>query len=116
MKLKQVIDMAEPITDLIEQKLPFQTAYKISKIAEAVESNQKFWQSKLQQIFNQYATPDENGEKRIEPAQREVFNEQAKQLGEVEVDDIQTLLTFSDLEGVELTPREVFLLKPIITE
>lgn len=116
MKLKQVIDMAEPIADLIEQKLPFQTAYKISKIAEIIETNQKFWQSKLQQIFDQYAIPDENGEKRIAPAQRENFNEQAKQLGEVEIDDISTFLTFSDLEGVELTPREVLLLKPIITE
>lgn len=112
MKLITIIDMSEAIQSLIEQKLPFQLAYKISSIAEIIEKNQKFWQEKIQEIMKKYEIEGVEG---IPQESAVDFNKDVQELMDVEVNADIPKLDVKELEGVELTPRHVYLLKPLIT-
>lgn len=113
MKLITVINMSEAIQSLIEQKLPFQLAYKISNIAEIIEKNQNFWQEKIHEIAKKYEV---NEIKDIPKEKVSDFNKDIQELMDVDIGDDIPKLDVKELEGVELTPKHVFLLKPIITD
>lgn len=112
MKLITIINMSEAIQSLIEQKLPFQLAYKISNIAEIIEKNQKFWQEKIHEITKKYEVEGIEG---IPQEKVSDFNKDIQELMDVEIGEDIPKLSVKELEGVELTPRHVYLLKPLIT-
>lgn len=104
--------------------LPLKGAYKLNKIKKAVEKESEFYQEKFQEIVDQYARKDENGEL--------VFSEDGNQImikdGMVDecnkaLDDLQNLeievetygLTLEDLgNDVECTPDELEALMPFM--
>ena len=105
--------------------LPLKGAYKINKIKKAVEKESEFYQEKFQEIVDQYARKDENGEV--------VFSEDGNQImikeGMVEecnkaLEDLQGLeveidnygLILDDLgEDAECTPEELEALMPFMS-
>ena len=104
--------------------LPLKGAYKLNKIKKAVEKEGEFYTEKFQEIVEQYAKHDENGQV--------VFSEDGNQIlikdGMVDecnkaLEDLQNLevqienygLTLDDLgENLECTPDELEALMPFM--
>jgi hypothetical protein len=104
--------------------LPLKGAYKLNKIKKAVEKEGEFYTEKFQEIVEQYAKHDENGQL--------VFSEDGNQImikeGMIEecnkaLEDLQNLevqietygLTLDDLgENLECTPDELEALMPFM--
>ena len=104
--------------------LPLKGAYKLNKIKKAVEKEGEFYTEKFQEIVEQYAKHDENGQL--------VFSEDGSQIlikdGMVDecnkaLEDLQSLevqietygLTLNDLgENLECTPEELEALMPFM--
>lgn len=104
--------------------LPLKGAYKLNKIKKAVEKEGEFYTEKFQEIVEQYAKHDENGQL--------VFSDDGNQIlikdGMVDecnkaLDDLQNLevqienygLTLDDLgENLECTPEELEALMPFM--
>ena len=104
--------------------LPLKGAYKLNKIKKAVEKEGEFYTEKFQEIVEQYAKHDENGQL--------VFSEDGNQIlikdGMVDecnkaLEDLQSLevqietygLTLDDLgENLECTPDELEALMPFM--
>ena len=104
--------------------LPLKGAYKLNKIKKAVEKEGEFYTEKFQEIVEQYAKHDENGQL--------VFSEDGNQIlikdGMVDecnkaLEDLQNLevqienygLTLDDLgENLECTPDELEALMPFM--
>ena len=104
--------------------LPLKGAYKLNKIKKAVEKEGEFYTEKFQEIVEQYAKHDENGQL--------VFSEDGSQIlikdGMVDecnkaLEDLQSLevqvetygLTLDDLgENLECTPEELEALMPFM--
>ena len=104
--------------------LPLKGAYKLNKIKKAVEKEGEFYTEKFQEIVEQYARHDENGQI--------VFSEDGNQIlikeGMVDecnkaLEDLQDLevqietygLTLDDLgENLECTPEELEALMPFM--
>lgn len=104
--------------------LPLKGAYKLNKIKKAVEKEGEFYTEKFQEIVEQYAKHDENGQL--------VFSEDGNQIlikdGMVDecnkaLEDLQSLevqietygLTLDDLgENLECTPEELEALMPFM--
>ena len=104
--------------------LPLKGAYKLNKIKKAVEKEGEFYTEKFQEIVEQYAKHDENGQL--------VFSEDGNQIlikdGMVDecnkaLEDLQNLevqienygLTLNDLgENIECTPDELEALMPFM--
>lgn len=104
--------------------LPLKGAYKLNKIKKAVEKEGEFYTEKFQEIVEQYAKHDENGQL--------VFSDDGNQIlikdGMVDecnkaLEDLQSLevqienygLTLDDLgENLECTPDELEALMPFM--
>ena len=104
--------------------LPLKGAYKLNKIKKAIEKEGEFYQEKFQEIVEQYAKHDENGQL--------VFSDDGNQIlikdGMVDecnkaLEDLQNLevqienygLTLDDLgENLECTPDELEALMPFM--
>ena len=54
-------------------KLPFKTAYKLSKLATAIETEIGFYREKMQEIANEYGQKDENGNLIFTPDGRDIM-------------------------------------------
>ena len=74
--------------------LPLKAAYKLNKVRKAVEKEGEFYSEKFQEILNQYAKKDENGEL--------VFSEDGDQImiKEDMIDECNKAL--SDLQTLEV--------------
>ena len=106
--------------------LPLKVAYKLNKIKKAVEVEGEFYSNKFQEIVDEYAKKDENGQL--------VFSEDGNQImirdGLISecnkaIEDLQALtveinnynLTIDDFgEDLECTPEELEALMPFLNE
>ena len=106
--------------------LPLKVAYKLNKLKKAVEVEGEFYSNKFQEIVDEYAKKDENGQL--------VFSEDGNQIMIKEgmisecnkaIEDLQALtveinnynLTIDDFgEDLECTPEELEALMPFFNE
>lgn len=127
MILKDIINMQQTLTNIVNQKLPFSLAYKFSKLAKIVDENIQFYSTSLKQIIDEYAEKDEEGNIlhdennpdmiKVKSALIEEFQQKVEELSNVEIADEVPTFTFSDLEDkIELTTQEVLALMPVIRE
>lgn len=104
--------------------LPLKGAYKINKIKKAVEKEGEFYQEKFQEIVDQYAQKDENGEVVLSEDRSQIMikegmveecNKALTDLQELEVEIDNYGLTLNDLgENLECTPEELEALMPFM--
>ena len=60
--MDQIIDFRNNGDFFDGTNLPLKAAYKLNKIRKAVEKEGEFYSEKFQEILNDYAKKDENGE------------------------------------------------------
>ena len=104
--------------------LPLKGAYKINKIKTAVEKEGEFYQEKFQEIVDQYAQKDENGEVVLSEDKSQIMikegmveecNKALTDLQELEVEIDNCGLKLDDLgENLECTPEELEALMPFM--
>lgn len=127
MILKDIINMQQTLSNIVNQKLPFFLAYKFSKLAKIVDENIQFYSTSLKQIIDEYAEKDEEGNIlhdenspdmiKVKSTFVEEFQQKVEELQNVEIADEIPTFTFSDLEDkIELTTQEVLALIPVIRE
>lgn len=122
--MDQIIDFRNSGNFFDGTNLPLKAAYKLNKIRKAVEKEGEFYSEKFQEILNQYAKKDENGEL--------VFSEDGDQIMIKEdmidecnkaLTDLQTLevqienygLSIDDFgEDLECTPDQLSALMPFM--
>lgn len=122
--MDQIIDFRNNGDFFDGVNLPLKAAYKLNKVRKAVEKEGEFYSEKFQEILNQYAKKDENGEL--------VFSEDGDQIMIKEdmidecnkaLNDLQTLevqietygLSIDDFgEDLECTPDQLAALMPFM--
>lgn len=122
--MDQIIDFRNNGDFLGGLNLPLKAAYKLNKIRKAVDKEGEFYSEKFQEILNNYAKKDENGEL--------VFSEDGEQIMIKDdmidecnkaLNDLQSLevqienyeLSIDDFgEELECTPDQLAALMPFI--
>ena len=61
MKISQVTNFATFFNVVRTPKLSFKTAYKLSKLAKAIEDEVAFYREKMNELINEYGQKDEDG-------------------------------------------------------
>lgn len=61
-KITEILDFASFYGAVKSKKMSIATAYKLNKLANAVETEVEFYRNKLQEIIQTYSEKDENGE------------------------------------------------------
>ena len=124
-KMSNIILLKGVCENLKSQKTSVKTAYKISKILNAVEKEFEFYQTKFVEIINEYSEKDENGQpimtdggngvkinpEKITEAQTKIFELEA-----IETELNITLLSLDELEGLEISISDMQNLSCIIEE
>lgn len=125
LKMSNIIALKGVCENLKSQKTSVKTAYKISKILNAVEKEFEFYQTKFIEIVNEYAEKDENGQpimtdsgngvkispEKIAEAQTKMFELEA-----IETELNITPLSLDELEGLEISISDMQNLSCIIEE
>lgn len=127
LKMSDSIQLYDLFTKIVKDAgiLPIRTAYKLSKLLKATESDHEFYVNNLNELIQTYAERDENGNPaltedgngiRIRKDGLEEFEWKINSLWTIETTVPDIKLTFEELEGLKLTVEEVSALEPFIEE
>ena len=122
--MDQIIDFRNNGDFFDGTNLPLKAAYKLNKIRKAVEKEGEFYSEKFQEILNDYAKKDENGELvfsengdqiMIKDDMIDECNKALADLQELEVQIENYGLSIEDLgEDLECTPDQLAALMPFM--
>lgn len=107
---------------VVDAKMPTKTAYKFMKLLKAIEEEETFFNEKMRDIIFEFGKKDENGQPIfLENGNVEIIggkeaecNDRVRELEDIEVDIPDTKFTIEELEVLELSPRDIYALDPII--
>lgn len=115
----------QTLNTFAEQKLPIKLSYKIMKIVTSLEGEISFYQKRLQELIDEYALKNEDGGPvitennegiQIQPDKIEEFNNEYQELHNMEIDIEDIQFTLDELENLELSPKDLYALQPLIIE
>lgn len=122
--MDQIIDFRNNGDFFDGTNLPLKAAYKLNKIRKAVEKEGEFYSEKFQEILNDYAKKDENGELvfsengdqiMIKDDMIDECNKALADLQELEVQIENYGLSIEDFgEDLECTPDQLAALMPFM--
>lgn len=122
--MEQLIDFRNNGDFFATANVPLKGAYKINKIRKAVEKEGEFYAEKFQEIVNEYAQKDEQGEVKLSDDGSQILiqdgkidecNQALEDLQNLEVEIENFNLTIDDLgENIECTPEQLEALMPFM--
>ncbi len=124
MKISQALNYTTFYNAIKSQKMSIKLAYRLSKIAQAVEQEQKFYQDKVRALLDAYAEKDENGTPitnesggiKLKPEYRTECLAQFSELESLDVDIKFDPIHIEELESLELTPEQIQSVMPFLAD
>lgn len=107
------------------QKLPIKTAYRLTKLAKAIEEEITFYREKIQSIIKEYGEVDENGQPiptedgngvKLRPGTEMECNSAIQELYTMEITLPDITFDIEEFDNVELTTEEFTAILPFIKE
>lgn len=124
MNIITLINAANIFEKFAQTKLPSKLAYKIMKFCKGAAVEEEFYNSKRNEIIDMYAVKDENGQVvvsdngtlSIMPDKINEANDMLRELNSIEVDAPNIKFTLDELDGLELSMADMFVLDAFIEE
>ena len=124
MNILTLINAAKIFEQFAKTKISSKLAYKIMKLCKRVAEEEEFYNTKRNEIINAYAVKDENGNPivtdgdmiKIIPEKINEANTAMQELNSVEVDVPNIKFALDELEGLELSVADMFVLDAFIEE
>lgn len=122
MKLYQILNLPHVYETILEKNLPFSLAYKLNKLAEAVNKELEFYRNSMTKLIDEYAEKEngqpvllENGDIKIIPEKISECQQRINELQNVEI-TIDVSFTPAELEPLEMSIKDLQNLMPFIKE
>ena len=122
MKLYQILNLPHVYETILEKNLPFSLAYKLNKLAEAVNKELEFYRNSMTKLIDEYAEKEngqpvllENGDIKIIPEKINECQPRINELQNVEI-TIDVSFTPEELEPLEMSIKVLQNLMPFIKE
>ena len=123
MKIKNLLTARNVIFQHKDDKIPSSLAYKLMKFLKASDSDEAFYNEKLKSLIEEYSVREAdgkiktvNGSFAIQPSKVDVFNKEAEELRNTEVDIPQVKFSIKELEPIRLSITDIYSLDEFITE
>ena len=108
--------------NIVDKKMPTKIAYKFMKLLKAIEEEEGFFNDRMREIILEYGKKSEDGQPVfLENGNVEIIegkeiecNEKVRELENLEVEIPDTKFTLDELEVLELSPRDIYALDPVI--
>ena len=122
--LGQIASMNEIMGKIMEKPFPANMTFKIARLARELAKEIQTFEEARVKIAEKYGKKNENGELdvstdgkvSIPPEKISACNQDFKELIATEVEINASKIPLAAFENVELTPREMMLIEPIIDE
>jgi hypothetical protein len=125
LKMYEIIDFPSFFEKVRNQKLSFKTSYRLTILAGEIEKHINFYQENFRNLLNAYGKKDENGNiiptadgqgiMLIEETIPE-FNTKYNELRTLDVELPDVSFGVDEFGDTELTPMEVYMIKPFIKD
>lgn len=117
MKLGNIQEAVKVIIKYSNERVEFSTAYKFAKFIKDTDMQCEFYNSKVQEILNEYAEKDDNGNMKIKAGvNSDEFSEKIKILSDTEVEAPKIKFELSDFSDLKVSAKEMLALSEFIEE
>ena len=125
MKMYEILELQTLYNSIANIKLPLKTTYKFTRLMTRAEIELEFYQTKFQEIIEEYGDKDENGQYKlinngqsvaIIPGKENECNIKLMELRnlEVPIDDIK--FTVEELEKIDISIEELACIMSLIED
>ena len=125
LKMYEIIDFPSFFEKVRNQKLSFKTSYRLTILAGEIEKHINFYQENFRNLLNTYGKKDENGN--VMPTEDgqgimlveetiPEFNAKYNELRMLDVELPDVSFGVDEFGDTELTPMEVYMIKPFIKD
>lgn len=123
--MNQILNFVTFYEAVKSQKLSIKTAYRLTKLAKAIEEEINFYREKLQTIIQEYGEVDENGQPiptedgngvKLRPGTEMECNSAIQELYMMEITLPDITFDIEEFDNVELTTEEFTAILPFIKE
>jgi hypothetical protein len=106
-------------------KIPIKTAYKLSRLADAIEKEINFYRTKFREILNEYCLVDEDGNYavtddgtgyKIQSGKEFECNQAMEDLHALEIELPDITFTIDEFDGMELRIQDLNGIMPFIVD
>lgn len=125
LKMYQITDLPMFYTKVKSQKLPFKTSYRLTLLTSEAEKHINYYQDQFRALLEEYGKKDEQGN--LVPTAdgqgvllaEETMNEAYAKLAELRELDVElpdAKFSVDDFGNIELSPEEMVVIMPFISE
>ena len=125
LQLQKILNFSQFYPLTTSRSLPIKTAYKLSKLAIAVEIEVTFYQTKFREILNEYCLVDDNGNYvptedgqgfKIQPGKEIECNQAMADLHNLEIELPDITFGIDEFDGLELRIQDLSGIMPFIVD
>ena len=124
MKIYNLIQIKDVFSPHYSEKLSVALSYKIYKLCNAIEQEEKFFNQKRQEIIDEFAQRDENGQivvndkgfVQFDADKAEEAHKMLNDLSSVDVDVPNVKFKIDELSEIKLSVMDMAVLEPLIEE
>lgn len=124
MNILTLINTAKIFNQVAQTKISSKLAYKIMKLCKSVATEEEFYNTKRNELINEYAVRDENGQIAVSDDgmisivkdKIDEANGALAELNNLEVDVPNIKFTLAELEELKLSVADMFVLDAFIEE
>lgn len=124
-QLQSILNFSQFYSNANSIRLPIKTAYKLSRLSAAIETEIGFYQAKFREIIAEYCLTDEAGNYiptkdgqgfQLRPGSEEACTQAMNELHSLEITLPNISFSIDEFEGMELTVQDMSGILPFITE
>lgn len=124
-KMNEILNFATFYGVVRNQTLSIKTAYKLNRLARAIDVEVKFYQEKFQEILNEYGEKDENGQFiyinngkqiKLREGMAQTCYAAINDLQQLEVELPDTKFSIDEFANIELTVDDIGYAMPFIAD
>ena len=124
-QLQTILNFSQFYSLTTSYKLPIKVAYKLSRLAAAIENEVTFYQTKFREILNEYCLVDDNGNYvptddgqgfKIQPGKETECNQAMADLHNLEIELPDITFSIDEFDGLELRIQDLNGIMPFIVD
>lgn len=114
--VKQLLDNSKALHELVVQKMPIATAYKLGKMIKECDVVIELFESHKKELFEKFGNVLEDGNIEIPKEKVEAFGEEINVYLDEEIDIAIPKITIEQLGNIEIEPSVLTSLDWLITD
>ena len=123
LEVHEALQIKRILMPLTEQKMPIKTSYKMMKLISNIEKEGEFFDQQLKKLLEEYAIKDDKGQVdfhdgrvAIEKGKEDTFYKELEELNSIEIEIPELKFSIEELDNLEISPKDLYLLDKIIEE